>query len=241
MGKKPKFVDFFIEAFFLAKLQNDLIEKKIQNMSDVTYFDLYKKKHKSTGKTNYLSEKQIEMILSVDKFNIDSSRFKDCMIILQTFFKYKKNCSETHMKIIESFLARHGLLVKKNELFFFVCRFKNIELVMSLENGEIRVSPKGFENFPANMKFFDYDWDSIDQFNSALDMNMSEETLVNVHSSSLKIPNHQNISETIREHSSITSARLGGGLSQNADTADALEGGLSQNADMLTLGRESVE
>ena len=61
MGKKPKFVDFFIEAFFLAKLQNDLIEKKIQNMSDVTYFDLYKKKHKSTGKTNYLSEKEIEM------------------------------------------------------------------------------------------------------------------------------------------------------------------------------------
>ena len=54
VGKKPKFVDFFIEAFFLAKLQNDLIEKKIQNMSDVTYFDLYKKKHKSTGKTNYL-------------------------------------------------------------------------------------------------------------------------------------------------------------------------------------------
>ena len=33
-----------------------------------------------------------------------------------------------------------------------------------------------------------------------------------------------------------------GGLSQNADTADALEGGegLSQNADMLTLGRERV-
>ena len=32
---------------------------------------------------------------------------------------------------------------------------------------------------------------------------------------------------TIRERSSITSARLGGvgGLSQNADTADALEGG----------------
>ena len=82
---------------------------------------------------------------------------------------------------------------------------------MSLENGEIRISPKGFENFPANMKFVDYDWDSIDQFNSALNMNMSEETLVNVHSSSLKIPNHQNISETIREHSSITSARLGGG------------------------------
>ena len=32
---------------------------------------------------------------------------------------------------------------------------------------------------------------------------------------------------TVRERSSITSARLGGvgGLSQNADTADALEGG----------------
>ena len=29
----------------------------------------------------------------------------------------------------------------------------------------------------------------------------------------------------IRECSSITSARLGGGLNQNADTADALEGG----------------
>ena len=48
-----------------------------------------------------------------------------------------------------------------------------------------------------------------------------------------------------RERSSITSARLGGvgGLSQNADTADALEGwvgGLSQNADMLTLWRERV-
>ena len=49
----------------------------------------------------------------------------------------------------------------------------------------------------------------------------------------------------LRERSSITSARFGGvgGLSQNADTADALEGGwggLSQNADMLTLGRERV-
>ena len=65
-------------------------------------------------------------------------------------------------------------------------------------------------NFPANMKFFDYDWQDLEKFNSALDMNMSEETLVNVHSSSLKIPNHQNISETIREHSSIKSARLGG-------------------------------
>ena len=114
------------------------------------------------------------------------------------------------MKIIESFLTRHGLLVKKNELFFFVCRFKNIELVMSLENGEIRVSPNGFENFPANMKFFDYDWQDLEKFNSALD-DFSEETLVNVHSSSLKIPNHEKISETIREHSSITSARLGGG------------------------------
>ena len=233
---------FLNEAFFLAKLQNDLSEKKIKNTSDVTYFELYKKKHKSTGKTNYLlSEKQIELILSVDKFNVDSSRFKDCFIILQTFFKYKEKCSDRHIKIIESFLGRHGLVVKKNELFFWVCRFKNIELVMSLDNGEIRVTPKGFTNFPANMKFFDYDWDSIDQFNSALDMNMSEETPLNVHSSSLKIPNHQNISETIREHSSITSARLGGGLSQNADTDDALEGGLSQNADMLTLGRESLE
>ena len=40
----------------------------------------------------------------------------------------------------------------------------------------------------------------------------------------------------IRERSSITSARLEGGLSQNADTAVALEGeGLGQNTDMLTL------
>ena len=48
-----------------------------------------------------------------------------------------------------------------------------------------------------------------------------------------------------REHSNITLARLGGGggLNQNADTADALEGGggLSQNDDMLTLCREVGE
>ena len=39
-----------------------------------------------------------------------------------------------------------------------------------------------------------------------------------------------------RERSSITSARLGGvgGLSQNADTADALEGGWGVKAKMLT-------
>ena len=103
------------------------------------------------------------------------------------------------MKIIESFLTRHGLLVKKNELFFFVCRFKNIELVMSLENGEIRVSPNGFENFPANMKFFDYDWQDLEKFNSALD-EFSEETDVNVHSSSLKIHNHGKICENINKH-----------------------------------------
>ena len=38
-----------------------------------------------------------------------------------------------------------------------------------------------------------------------------------------------------REHSSNTSVCLGGGLSQNADTADALEvgGGLNQKADIL--------
>ena len=42
------------------------------------------------------------------------------------------------------------------------------------------------------------------------------------------ITNHySNLAFIIRERSSITSARLGGvgGLSQNADTADALEGG----------------
>ena len=44
-------------------------------------------------------------------------------------------------------------------------------------------------------------------------------------------------SAIIRERSSIMSANLGGrgGLSKNADTADALEGGLNNNVDILTL------
>ena len=50
----------------------------------------------------------------------------------------------------------------------------------------------------------------------------------------------------IRERSSITSARLGGvgGLSRNADTADAGEGGGGVSDKMLTLltlGSEGVE
>ena len=49
------------------------------------------------------------------------------------------------------------------------------------------------------------------------------------------IDNHM-LSTLLRERSSITSARLGGvgGLSQNADTADALEGGWGVKAKMLT-------
>ena len=45
-----------------------------------------------------------------------------------------------------------------------------------------------------------------------------------------------NCKHGIREHSSITSARLGGfgGLNLNADTADALEGGGVVLAKMLT-------
>ena len=48
-------------------------------------------------------------------------------------------------------------------------------------------------------------------------------------------------SVTVMERSSVTSVRSGG-LSQNADTADALEGvgGLSQNAVIQTLRWEGV-
>ena len=65
-------------------------------------------------------------------------------------------------------------------------------------------------------------------------------------------PNYQiiltgySISHFIRERLSITSARLGGvgGLSRNADTADAGEGGGGVSDKMLTLltlGSEGVE